>query len=445
MKENFIWGVASASYQIEGGACEGGKGPSVWDIFSHTPGRIRNNENGDVACDSYHRFEEDLDIIASMGVKNYRFSISWPRIYPAGNGEVNPEGLAFYDRVVAGCLKRGITPWITLFHWDLPQALEEAYGGWYGEQISDDFASYAVTIARHFEGRVKHYFIMNEPQCFIGLGYSTGDFAPGRKLPAEGYFKCWHNMLLAHGKAVKAMREAVPGLILGVATTGENYYPASDKPEDVEAACRMHFGMERFDYNHVMYLDPILKGTYPDVTGTVFEGLTDNIPAEDMKLIAQKLDFLGFNVYNGTGVICGADGKPEKVKFPAGYPRTAFKWPITPRVMRYLPLFYYERYGLPMIVSENGMSNGDFVYPDGRVHDPQRIEFLRSYLEELEKAADAGLPVMGYFQWSILDNFEWTSGYDERFGLVYVDYATGKRIPKDSALWYADRVAGKVK
>lgn len=440
--EKFIWGVASASYQVEGAWNEDGKGESVWDTFSHTPGKVRGGDTGDIACDSYHRIDEDLDIIAQLGIKNYRFSLSWPRIIPDGDGAVNDKGLAYYDRVVDGCIARGIVPWVTLYHWDLPQSLENRFGGWRGRETALAFGRFAGIAAEHFKGRVENYFILNEPQCFINLGYGNGVHAPGVVQDEIGWFRCWHNAMLGYGCAAKAVRAADPDAKISSASTGALGYPASESPEDIEAARR--FSFEPFagkdGFTHEMFLDPICFGRYPDVSGFPYEAAVKAVSAEDTEIIHQKPDFIGINCYNGTCIRAGADGKPEIVPEPAGCPRTACKWPITPSVLYYMPKFVWERYGLLVCITENGMSGNDRVFLDGKVHDPLRIDYLARYLSELKRAITDGAPVKGYFQWSIMDNFEWSEGYHERFGMVYVDYATQKRIPKDSAYWYADVV-----
>lgn len=406
--KGFLWGAASAAYQIEGGVTEGGRGESVWDVFSHTPGRIRHDDTGDVATDSYHRWREDVQLLKDMGLGAYRFSIAWPRIAPKGDTDWNPAGLAYYDEIVDALLAAGIQPWVTLYHWDLPQALQ-ARGGWQAPDTSHAFAAYAARTAEHFKGRVRHWLTINEPQCFIGMGYGTGEHAPGLTLDGEAYAQCWQNVRLAHVLASDALHRADPANQVGLASTGNVWYPASDRPEDAEAARQLTFARP--------------QGTGSFLHNMILDGLTD------------KLDFIGLNIYHGTAARMGESG-PTPVDFPAGCPRTAMDWPVSPQALEWGPRLVYERYGLPIYITENGLSCRDWVSLDGKVHDPQRTDFLHRYLLALSRAVAAGADVRGYFHWSLTDNFEWAEGYGQRFGLAYVDYATGERIAKDSALWY---------
>ena len=450
--EDFIWGAASAAYQIEGGAFDDGKGQSIWDTFTHKPGTIADGSNGDVACDSYHRLEEDLDTLKSLGIKNYRFSVCWPRVIPNGTGEVNQAGLAYYDRLVDGCLARGIEPWMTIYHWDLPQALQDK-GGWLNSGIVDDFRQYTELIADHFAGRVKNYFTINEPQVFLGLGYSTGEHAPGLQLSAEEQFQCWHNMLLAHGTALAVLREKVPGAVVSAASTGKFGYIPEHVKETPAGIPDYSFHTDESErktkhnfFSHQWMLDPICLGRYPDDPVSPWyeyaeersrqEGFDD-----EMKLISQPLDFIGLNIYNGNELdpSTGYQYKPVY----RGAPRTAIRWLVTPGVMYWGPRQIYERYGLPVVITEDGQSCNDRIFLDGKVHDPDRIDFLHRYLNELHAAMEDGVPVKGYFHWSLLDNMEWNSGYSDRFGLVYVDYRTQERIIKDSGYWFSDVISGR--
>lgn len=447
--KDFIWGAASASYQIEGGAFDDGKGPSIWDTFSHKPGTIIDGQNGDVACDAYHKFEEDLDILQKLGIKNYRFSISWPRVMPAGSGEVNKAGLDYYDKVVDGCLSRGIEPWVTLYHWDLPQALEDK-GGWQNRETAVLFGEYAKLMVEHFRGRVSKYMTLNEPETFIGLGYCAGEHAPGLKLEYADQFKCWHNMMLAHGYSVMAIREADPGATVGAVPCGNVGYIKDHTAETPAGLPDYMFhsqpddtGVPRSFFTYHWFMDPAVFGKYPDDPESPWaeasEAFTKAPEYEsDMAIIRQPLDFVGVNIYSGIELDPENDYKVKP--FYAGYPRTAFKWPITPGALYWGPRLIYERYGLPIYLTENGLSCNDKIYLDGKVHDLDRIDFLTRYLNEASDAAADGVPIKGYFQWSLTDNFEWANGYTERFGLVYVDYPTGKRIIKDSAYWYSDLI-----
>lgn len=415
--EGFLWGATSASYQIEGGVREGGRGESIWDAFSHTPGKIKNADTGDVAADSYHRWREDVELVKELGLKAYRFSVAWPRIAPEGGTDWNQAGFDYYDGIVDALLKAGVEPWVTLYHWDLPQALQNK-GGWQNEETARAFGVYAKKIAEHWKGRVTHWFTLNEPQCFIGMGYGDGVHAPGLKLRAEDQFLCWKHMLLGHTLAAQALRETDGSNLVGVASCGAVCYPSSDRPEDVDAARKQMFdtpeGFHGFSHQH--FLDPLC------------------LEASD-----GRPDFIGLNIYHGSEVRMGERG-PEEVPCPVGGPRTAFGWPVTPKALEWGPRFIWERYGIPIYISENGLSCRDWVAFDGKVHDPGRIDFLARYLRSLSDAVAAGVDLKGYFHWSLTDNFEWAEGYDQRFGLVYVDYATGERTLKDSARWYVEVV-----
>ncbi len=431
---DFIWGAACAAYQCEGAWNEDGKGPSIWDDFCHALGepRVKNGDTGDIACDCYHRVEEDVALMKAHNLKAYRFSISWPRVIPDGDGEVNEAGLAYYDRLVDALLAAGIEPMPTLYHWDLPSALE-ARGGWRNRQIADWFARYAEIIARRFLGRVKRIMTINEAQCVVALGYGMGTLAPGLKLPDEELARIYHNVALAHSAAQRAIKAVSKDIRVGFVPCGEINFPQDDTPEAREAAYRATFALtHRWDFRFNIVLDSLMLHRYEDTAPAAVKKFAATIPASDWDLM-EAPDFIGINIYNGTEV--GLDGEPTP-RAP-GQPLTACKWPVTPRVMHYAPLFLYRRYGLPMFISENGLSCNDMIFLDGQVHDPKRIDFLHRYISELARAIEEGAPVLGYLHWSFLDNFEWASGYDERFGLVYVDYPTQRRIPKDSAAWYA--------
>ena len=431
---DFIWGAACAAYQCEGAWNEDGKGPSIWDDFCHALGepRVKNGDTGDTACDCYHRVEEDVALMKAHNLKAYRFSISWPRVIPDGDGKVNEAGLAYYDRLVDALLAAGIEPMPTLYHWDLPSALE-ARGGWRNRQIADWFARYAEIIARRFLGRVKRIMTINEAQCVVALGYGMGTLAPGLKLPDEELARIYHNVALAHSAAQRAIKAVSKDIQVGFVPCGEINFPQDDTPEACEAAYRATFALtHRWDFRFNIVLDSLMLHRYEYTAPAAVQKFAATIPASDWDLM-EAPDFIGINIYNGTEV--GLDGEPTP-RAP-GRPLTACKWPVTPRVMHYAPLFLYRRYGLPMFISENGLSCNDMIFLDGQVHDPKRIDFLHRYISELAKAIEEGAPVLGYLHWSFLDNFEWASGYDERFGLVYVDYPTQRRIPKDSAAWYA--------
>lgn len=445
---DFTWGAASSAYQIEGAAAEDGKGRSVWDAFCEMPGNVAGRHHGLVACDHYHRFREDVRMMRDLGARAYRFSICWPRVLPEGRGAVNPAGIAFYDRLVDELLENGIEPWATLFHWDFPEALM-AGGGWLDRDVADGFADYAAVIANRLSDRVRHWMTLNEPQCFIGFGHCTGTNAPGLKLSHAECLQAGHHVLLAHGKAVQALRSfCVIAPIIGWAPVGVVSMPASDDPMDIEAARKSMFsvhggdsrnmGMHANLWSNTWWGDPVVFGTYPE-DGILAAGDAMPVIEEgDMEIISQPIDFYGTNIYTGALYREGLDGNPRLVPHPDGGPLSAFKWPITPPSLRWGPRFLHERYGLPVIVTENGVSLADWVSMDGAVHDPQRIDFMRRYLGELENAIADGADVRGYFHWSIMDNFEWAEGYRQRFGLVHVDYETQVRTPKDSAFWYRD-------
>ncbi len=436
--KGFIWGSASAAYQTEGGWDADGKGPNIWDEFSHVPGNIRNDDNGDIAADAYHRYAEDVQILKTLGLQAYRFSVNWARVLPEGSGKVNPAGLTYYDRLVDLLLENGITPYMTLYHWDLPSALNKS-GGWLSRSTAVAFAEYAGLLAAHFDGRVRHTITINEPQIVLKLGYGDGIHAPGYRLTNPEQCLVMHHLLVAHGLAVRAIREKSSGPVqIGLSSTGELCYPSEDTPENRTAAYRQSFTLteNNWSFSHNLFLDAACLGHYPENAPDWVKAFAETVPATDWAIITQKQDFLGLNVYNGHEV--NAEG--QYVARYTGYPRTAIKWPVTPDVLHYGPLWLYQRYGLAILVTENGQSCNDRIFLDGAVHDPDRIDFLHRYLLALGKAAEEGVPLQGYFHWSLTDNFEWHQGYDERFGLVYIDYRNCDRILKDSARWYAEVV-----
>lgn len=439
--ENFVWGAATSAYQIEGAVKEDGKGEHIWDVYVKEPGHIYGGHNGNRACDHYHRFREDVSIMKEIGIMAYRFSIDWSRVLPEGFGSVNESGIAFYDSLIDELLKNGIEPYITLHHWELPYEIYKR-GGWMNPQIVEWFGEYARLIAGRFSDRVTHFFTLNEPQCFVGLGYLTGDHAPGIKAPLRDTFEMAHNALKAHGRAVQMLRQyGKQRLTVGYAPTCGMCYPETEKAEDIEAARQALFAMNQDDrnwtWNVSWWSDPVLLGNYPEEGLKRYEPYLPRITDEDMKLIAEPIDVYGQNIYNGRCIRMGRDGMPEEVKRCEGFPKTAVLWPVTPEALYWGPRFLYERYRKPIYITENGMSCHDVVSIDGKVHDPNRTDFLARYLKELKRAAGE-IDLRGYFHWSLMDNFEWEKGYSERFGLVYVDYQTQKRMKKDSAYWYQD-------
>ena len=434
--KGFIWGAASSAYQIEGYDLADGGGASIWHTFSHAPGKIAYGDTGDIACDSYHRWEEDVALLKELGVGAYRFSTSWARIDPNGDGNWNPGGLAYYDRLVDCCLRNGIEPYMTLYHWELPQAAEDR-GGWRTEETAHAFGRFAGMMASHFKGRVKYYFTLNEPQCTTSLGYAQGIHAPGLQLELPELFRIHVHQMMAHGLAQRAIKAADPDAITGIASTGNLCYPSRETREDIDAARAATFATdpENWIFTHHWLLDPICLGQFPDCGGTALEPLVRQVTAEQLQIIHTVPDILGYNIYNGHEVRACPDGFEHIPKY-AGFPRTALKWPVTPGVMNWGVRFLQERYNLPGYITENGLSCNDRIYLDGKVHDMERIDFLSRYLTALGQALKNGADIRGYFHWAATDNFEWHSGYGERFGLIFVDYPTGKRIPKDSYHWY---------
>lgn len=439
--DDFVWGVATAAYQIEGAWKEDGKGMSVWDMCCRKPGFVKDGDNGDIACDHYHRMKEDVQLMKELGVKAYRFSISWSRVLPQGTGKVNKAGIAFYDSLVDELKKNGIEPYVTLFHWDYPYALYQK-GGWLSPESPDWFAEYTKVIVDSLSDRVQYFITINEPQCFIALGHETGIHAPGLKLSRKDILTAGHHALLAHGRAVKVIREnAVLPPKIGFAPVGNPGVAATGSERDIEAARKATFDCDTAGiyWSTNWWTDPVFFGKYPepaDMDAELKEFLASVTP-EEMELIRQPIDFFGVNIYQGR-VVEHADTQKgyTYVKKNTGYDQTAIKWPVTPKALYYGPKFFYERYGKPVLITENGLSSMDWVSLDGGVHDSGRIDFLTRYLKEYYRAYQEGTALMGYFHWSLMDNFEWAEGYNERFGLIHVDYETQKRTLKDSAYWY---------
>ena len=444
-KDGFVWGAATASYQVEGAVTEGGRGLTVWDEFARMPGKTFSGHTGDVAADHYHRYVEDVAIMKALGLKAYRFSVAWSRILPQGYGAVNEEGLRFYKNLVDELVENGIEPYVTLFHWDLPYGLYRI-GGWQNPAITDYFAEYARIVAEYLGDKVKHYITFNEPQCFIGLGHVTGEHAPGNIMSRRAVLEMAHHVLLAHGKATKVLRKVAPHAKIGYAPTCSAHYPDTQKPEDVEAARMATFDIcpdpDNFMWNIPWWSDPVLFGKYPEEGGRLYRDIMPEIGAKDMEVISEPIDFYCQNIYNGSAVRADGNGGYRYVPREPGYARTSIGWPVTPESLYWGPRFLYERYQKPFYISENGMAAHDSVSLDGKVHDPNRIDFLQRYLRCLKKTAEEGTPVEGYFLWSLMDNYEWSKGYSERFGIVHVDYKTQVRTIKDSGYWYRDVIAG---
>ncbi len=427
----FFWGVATSAYQIEGGAADGGRAPSIWDTFSHTPGKIMDASSGDVACDHYHRFREDVQHIADLSVQSYRFSISWSRVQPLGQGAWNEEGFAFYANLIEALAQKKIAAHITLYHWDLPQALQDR-GGWLNRDTAHHFAAYAKEVARRFGDRVASIATHNEPWCTANLGYGNGQFAPGVVDPVAA-LQVSHHLLLSHGLAMSAMRDQHVSAKLGIVLNQWTAEPATNNPADIaEAAWEYARSVQWF-------MDPIFKGRYPQIALDRMDLSRFHVGADDMAIIHQPLDFLGVNYYFRAYVSTESPPRKPEAKFGL----TDMGWEIYPQGLRDLLIGIHKEYadhGLPEIyITENGVAFPDKVEA-GRVHDQTRINFVRLHLNAVAEAKAAGVNIQGYFYWSLMDNFEWNSGYLRRFGLYYVDYATQQRIPKDSALWYRDFV-----
>lgn len=457
-RKDFQWGVATSAYQIEGAYNKEGKGVSIWDAFVHddpsvtsvpnngggydTSGKIWNGATGDIACNHYELYQDDVALIKKLGVKAYRFSISWTRILPNGVGEVNEAGIRFYSSLVDELRRAGIEPFVTLFHWDYPQALEDR-GGWLNEESPKWFEEYVKVVVENLSDRVTHWMTFNEPQCTVNLGYDQKIHAPGKETTVQERFLIAHRILLAHGLAVKAIRKySKQKCKVGIAPNAFAIIPVNDAPENLEAAQRLFFACHETMglWSNSWWLDPVLLGAYPEAGLEAYKTVLPEIKPEDMEVIYQPLDFLGINLYQSSEIAYNPDTYVEFTKNKPGYAATALQWKVEPRTLYYIPKFLYERYHLPIYITENGMANLDWVHLDGKVHDPQRIDFLHRYLKELKRAVDDGVDIRGYFCWSLMDNFEWVNGYTARFGLIYVDYVTQERIIKDSGYWYQELI-----
>ncbi|MGW6917524.1 GH1 family beta-glucosidase [Kitasatospora sp. NPDC054939] len=447
----FVWGAATAAYQIEGAAAEDGRTPSIWDTFSRVPGAVRNGDTGDIAADHYHRHREDVALMAGLGLGAYRFSLSWPRVQPGGSGPANPAGLDFYDRLVDELLAHGIAPVATLYHWDLPQELEDR-GGWTDRATAYRFAEYAALAARRLGDRIPTWTTLNEPWCSAFLGYGNGVHAPGRKDPVAA-LTAHHHLLLAHGLGTAALRAELPAaaqvsLTLNLAAVR----PLTTAPEDLEAARRIDGLANR------IFLDPVFHGRYPADVLADTAALTDwsFVHDGDLAEISRPIDSLGINYYTPTVVAADDPAHPAPredghqgdspwpadhgIRFlPAEGTRTAMGWPVDADGLHELLVRLRDDLpGVPLLVTENGAAYEDYCDPTGAVHDPERVAYLRGHLGAVRRAIADGAPVRGYFLWSLLDNFEWAYGYSKRFGIVHVDFASQRRTPKDSARWYAE-------
>jgi beta-glucosidase len=436
----FIWGTATSSYQVEGAVNEDGRGRSIWDTFTHTPGKIYDRSNADRANDHFHRYKEDVGLIKELGAKAYRFSIAWPRVFPEGTGTPNPKGLDFYDRLLDELLANGIEPFATLYHWDLPQALQDRFGGWQSADTSKAFADYAGYVAKRLTDRVKYIFTVNECGRFVNFGYGAGLDAPGLTLPPAQLNQVRHNVALAHGLAVQAVRaQGRAGTKIGPAENIAACVPAIDTPDNIRAAeiatREMNAG----------FLNVMLEGKYTDAFLTYAGKDAPKYTEEELKIISSPIDFLGLNIYAPQYYVVASDHPPgfDVLPFPASFPRMNSDWlRIAPETAYWVPRLAAKIWNVETIyITENGTSSDDKISKDGHVYDLDRIMYLRNYLTQLQRATAEGVPVRGYFLWSLMDNFEWIYGFEKRFGLYHVDFETLRRTPKLSVSFYRDVIA----
>jgi beta-glucosidase len=424
--KNFIWGAATAAYQIEGAWQQDGRGESIWDRFSHTPGRVLNDDTGDVACDHYRRYHEDVALLKQLNLQAYRFSIAWPRILPCGTGAVNPKGLDFYDRLVDALLEAGITPYATLYHWDLPQALQDQ-GGWGQRDIISQFADYTAIVVRHLGDRVQNWMTINEPWVAAFMGHRSGEHAPGlcdEKLALQ----VAHHLLVAHGAAVGVVRTIAPSARVGIVLSLSGVEAAHGAPDEIAAA------EAAWQADAAWFLDPLFKGCYPGTIWEKYGALAPDLRPGDLALISGRTDFVGINYY--FRVLIGASGRVP------GSDYTDMGWEVHAPGLERTLLRLHRDYPLPpILITENGAAFPDEVSADGRIHDIRRARYLRTHLAAVAQAIAQGVNVQGYFVWSLLDNFEWAYGYSKRFGIVHVDFSTLRRTLKDSATWYAQTAA----
>jgi beta-glucosidase len=445
--QDFVWGTATAAYQIEGAVTEDGRGASIWDTFSRQPGAIADATTGDVAVDHYHRYADDIRSMVDLGVGAYRFSIAWPRIQPTGRGAANHAGIDFYRRLAEAQLEAGITPWATLYHWDLPQELQDA-GGWMNRDTADRFADYAGATVEALGDLIPNWITLNEPWCSAFLGYASGEHAPGLRLGTDAA-RAAHHLLLGHGSGLAAIRAASPRANAGITLNLYSVRAASDRPEDVDAARRIDGLSNR------LFLDPVLTGAYPsDVLHDLGQEnwFAENASEDDLAQISAPIDFLGVNYYSrhttaageSTGAASASPGSEFVRMVDTGAPKTQMGWEIHPDgLVDVLQMAHDLAPELPIYITENGSAYEDTLAPDGTVDDQERLAYLQSHLEASRQAIAQGLPLRGYFAWSLMDNFEWAWGHSRRFGLYYVDYATQRRIPKSSARWLASLLTGE--
>jgi beta-glucosidase len=430
----FVWGAATSAYQIEGAVAEGGRGESIWDRFAARPGAILNGDDGTVACDSYHRYRDDVRLMRELGLNGYRFSIAWPRVLPEGRGRPNAAGLDFYDRLVDELLAAGIEPFVTLYHWDLPQVLEDR-GGWPVRDTAEAFAEYVEVVVGHLGDRVRHWITQCEPWVISWLGYGWGEHAPGRRSDAAALAAA-HHVLLSHGRAVEVVHRDAPGAEVGITIDLVSYHPLTESSEDAAAVVRADGFRNRW------ILDPVLRGTYPEDMLELYERILPAVEDGDMQAIAAPLEFLGVNYYT-RNVVRADQSEAEPVTVPTvGAEHTEMGWEVYPDGLYEVLVRLRDEYELPpLYVTENGAAYSD-QRSNGTVEDPRRISYVGRHLDAIARAIEAGVSVRGYFLWSLLDNFEWALGYSRRFGIVYVDFETLERVPKASYRWYRDLIAG---
>jgi len=435
----FAIGAATAAYQIEGAVAEDGRGESIWDRFTHTPGAIKDGQTGDVACDHHHRWREDIALMRRLNLNAYRFSIAWPRIIPDGRSAVNEASLAFYDRLVDALLEGGIEPFVTLYHWDLPQALQDEGHGWLRRGIVDDYLAYIDAVTRRLGDRVRHWTTFNELWTFTWWGYAFGEDAPGMKLGAKGALSASHHALLAHGRAVPVIRANSPGARVGIVLDLNAANPASNRPEDVAATRRFDGCQNRW------YLDALFRGAYPADMLELYAGSAPEIHQGDMATIAAPIDYLGINVYRRSIIAAGPDMPPvnfTRIQPPGSY--TNIGWEVYPPALYDILAYVQDNYAPgDLYITENGAAFADRVGPDGAIVDLERARYMVAHLEQAVRAIGAGIPLKGYFAWSLMDNFEWAYGFSQRFGLIHVDYETQRRQVKLSGELYA-AIAGAV-
>ncbi len=434
--KDFLWGSATAAAQIEGGFDRDGRGPSIWDNICPEEGRSLNGSDARVTCEHYTHWREDVALMKEIGLKSYRFSISWSRLYPDGFGAFNGKGAAFYDGLIDELLAAGIEPMITVYHWDMP---EEVYkrGGWLNPDCAEWFATYAAKVAELYSDRVDKFIVINEPESILEGGYNSGLLAPFEKLPFDRALQVMHRLLIAHGDAVRAMRKAAKRSIqIGMAIVSDAYIPNTEQSEDIEAARKLTFDKRGKNfYKNIGFFETAHTGKYPDCIEKEY-GSWFSHPEEDMKRIHAPLDFFACNAYKAKRVRLNERGEPEKMLYPYYTNYNAKGWPITPECVYWAARFFYEKYRLPVYFTENGIATVDLPDDQGRVEDPARIVYIKEHLRYIGRAIEEGIPVKGYYYWSFLDNYEWRMGFSARFGLVYVDYATQKRTLKRSALRY---------